>query len=135
MVVTPSNGGWHLAMHRQTRDSAWHAGAELVAAGDGETGVSATPGTYRYLPDGLDADAWNLFCGFDRRLDENTLASLVFQSFWDEESWNPAAGVIEVALRHQFSPAAVLLGGTGLGVESTTGEAFLRTGVQFSAAY
>jgi hypothetical protein len=126
---------WHFALHRQSEDWTWHLGAEHVEGeGDGPR-VSATPGTFRYLPGGPDSDSLNLFAGFDCRLSEGIFASMTVQQMWDEETGEASARILETALRRQLLPAVSLLGGTGLGYDSSSGEAFLRGGLQVTAAF
>lgn len=124
---------WHLSLHRQQQSWGWHAGAERIAADDSGRHVSATPGTFRYLPSGIDDDSLNLFLGLDYRLNQGALASMILQHIEGRE--NGASDVIEAAIRHPISPSAALIAGAGCGREHESGDLILRTGVQLLAVF
>jgi hypothetical protein len=124
---------WHLSVHRQKRAWGLHAGAERIAADDLGRHVSATPGTFRYLPSGIEDDTLNLFLGLDYRLHQGALASLTLQHL--EAGDDGTADVIEAAIRHPISPSAALLAGAGCGREHESGDLILRTGVQLLAVF
>jgi hypothetical protein len=124
---------WHVSVHRQRSSWGLHAGAERIVVDPSGRRVSATPGTFRYLPSGLGEDSLNLFLGLDYRLNQGALASLTLQHLEGEE--DGAADVIEAAIRHPISPTAALLAGAGCGREQESGEMILRTGVQLLAVF
>ena len=124
---------WHLSVHRQRRAWGLHAGAERIMADELGRHVSATPGTFRYLPSGIEDDSLNLFLGLDYRLNQGALASLTLQHIEGEEEG--AADVIEAAVRHPISPTAALIAGAGCGREQESGDLILRTGVQLLAVF
>lgn len=127
---------WHVSAHRQQDNWIWHAGAEGLTDDEAGRRVSATPGTFRYLPDDRSApgdDRINLFLGLDHRFDHGALASVTFQHLMEEDKTH--AEIIEAAVRHPISPAAAFLAGAGCGRQSDGDEIFLRTGVQFFAAF
>ena len=127
---------WHLSWHSQSPLWSWHLGVEMVEAdSEGAPRVSATPGTFRYPPGGPDEDVYNLFVGFDRRLDASTMASITLQHLVDESDGEAAAQVVETAIRHQLSPTAAFLAGIGCGIEEDSGSFFVRSGLQLSAAF
>lgn len=124
---------WHFSVHRQQESWVWHAGAERITADEAGRRVSATPGTFRYLPSGLEDENLNLFLGLDHRLDQGSLASITIQHLFEEEG--ASADVIEAAIRHPLSPSAAFLAGAGCGRESDDNTVFLRTGVQILAVF
>lgn len=124
---------WHLSLHRHRSSWGWHTGAERIAADDFGRHVSATPGTFRYLPSGIQDNSLNLFLGLDYRLHQGALASIILQHLeWEEDG---AANLIEAAVRHPISPSAALITGAGCGREQESGEMVFRTGVQLLAVF
>lgn len=131
--VEESGSPWHLSLHRQRKAWGWHMGAERIATDDSGRHVSATPGTFRYLPSGLEDDSLNFFFGIDYRLNQGALASIILQHI--EEMDAGEADVIEAAVRHPISPSAALIAGAGCGREQESGELILRTEVQLLAVF
>lgn len=127
---------WHLSWHRQSPLWTWHIGAEMVGGpAEGTARVSSTPGTFRYIPGGPDDDVYNLFVGFDRRIDTSTMASITFQHLVDEDDGETTGQILETAIRHQLSPSAAFLAGVGCGLDEDSGTIFVRSGLQLSAAF
>lgn len=124
---------WHFSLHRQQRLFGWHAGAERIVPDDTGRHASATPGSFRYLPSGMQDDALNLFFGFDYRLDQGAMASITLQHLEQDESG--PADVIEAAIRHPVSPSIALLAGAGCGREQESGDVVFRSGVQLLAVF
>ena len=124
---------WHVSFHRQKKVWGLHAGAERIVADEAGRYGSATPGTFRYLPDGIQDDTLNLFFGFDYRMNQGAMASITMQHL--EERLDGAADVIEAAIRHAFSPSAAVIAGAGCGRDQESGDVVFRSGVQILAVF